>query len=137
LLQASALRDAALSIVRNIVEDLEEVLEASAALSLPAARALRQEYCDARERAHQQHPNLAAEFQVLVLMCLRISMKTITERISSSATHGVLAAGRKQCVVHMQESESACGPTYMFWVRAAGPCCPFTHGTSQLKPRPA
>ncbi len=48
----------------NIVEDLEEVLDATANLSLPAARAWRAEFRAAKRKVESENPNMASEFQV-------------------------------------------------------------------------
>ena len=48
----------------NIVEDLEEVLDATANLSLPAARAWRAEFRAAKQKVERENPNMASGFQV-------------------------------------------------------------------------
>ena len=62
--QAASLRNAVLRIMFNIVEDLEEVLDATANLSLPAARAWRAEFRAAKRKVERENPNMASEFQV-------------------------------------------------------------------------
>jgi len=62
--QAASLRSAVLRIMLNIVEDLEEVLDATANVSLPAARAWRAEFRAAKRKVERDNPNMASEFQV-------------------------------------------------------------------------
>ena len=80
------------------MEDLEEVLQASAALGLPAARALRDEYCEGRERAQQRHTNLASEFQVPGVSSLQhVSKQT---RVSHCRTEFGIMRRCRAIIVH-------------------------------------